>query len=308
MAKDFREIGRDVSNWGRWGAEDRVGTLNHITSARVAAAAHGVKSGRIIQLGLPIRANGPQTGNWGRINPVHLMSVTPSDVPPGASIMFADDFIFMPLQSVTQWDGLAHVGYDGFLYNGIPAGTVTAMSGSTHLSIDQIAARGVAGRGILLDIARLRGVDRLGVGEEITPKDLEAAEARQKTRVEPGDILILRTGWMRNYTVDGNVPAYWNGEPGVTAECARWLHDRQVAAIASDNWGVEVFQPNISEVGAPFHAVAIRDMGMTLGELFVLDELGDACEQNGQWTFFFACPPLLVVGGVGSPITPLAIL
>jgi kynurenine formamidase len=308
---DFREIGKKLSNWGRWGSDDRLGTLNFLTPQCTAAAARHVKSGRIVNLGLPISAAGIQVGIGGRVNPVHLMSMSPPDfVHRHDGMIAADDFIFMPLQSVTQWDGLGHVGYDGMFYNGVAAASVTTMQGSTVLSIDQIAARGVAGRGTLLDIARLRGVGRLAAGEAITPADLEAAESSQGGRVESGDILILRTGWLQTFTVDGDANRYWNGEPGLSLECAEWLHRRQVAAVASDNWAVEVMSPDIAaaEAAAPLHCVLIRDMGMTLGEIFVLDELADACAERGSWSFFFAAPPLMVVGGVGSPITPLAIL
>jgi kynurenine formamidase len=306
---DFRELGRRLSNWGRWGPEDRVGTLNHITPERVLAAAQAIRTGRIVNLGLPLSAAGPQVGVGGRVNPNHLMSLTPSDFHGRADgMIFADDFITMPLQCATQWDGLAHAGYDGFFYNGVAAETVTARGGSRLLSIDKIAERGVAGRGVLLDVARARGVDRLDAGEAITPEDLDAAAQRQGTVVAPGDIVLVRTGWLRTFTIDADAKRYWKGEPGLSVDCAAWLHDHDIAAVASDNWGVEVMAPDAAVIETVLHAVLIRDMGMTLGELFVLDELAQACEARGDWAFFFTAPPLLVVGGVGSPITPLAIL
>jgi kynurenine formamidase len=305
---DFRELGRQLSNWGRWGPEDRVGTLNHITPERVRAAAGAIRTGQIVNLGLPLSSAGPQVGVGGRVNPIHLMSITPCDFHGRADgMLFADDFISMPLQCATQWDGLAHAGYDGFFYNGVPEATVTGR-GSRLLSIDKIAERGVAGRGVLLDVARARGVDRLQAGDAISPEDLDAAAQRQGVKVEPGDIVIVRTGWMRTFTVDKDPKRYWNGEPGLSIECASWLHAHETAAVASDNWGVEVMAPDAAGFATAVHAVLIRDMGMTLGELFVLDELAEACAARGDWSFFFSAPPLLVVGGVGSPITPLAIL
>jgi kynurenine formamidase len=305
----FRELGRELSNWGRWGADDCIGTLNHITPERVRAAAAAIRTGRIVNLGLPLSSAGPQVGVGGRINPVHHMSITPGDFSGRSDgMVFADDYITMPLQCATQWDGLAHAGYDDKLYNGVAASTVTSRQGSATLSIDKIATRGVAGRGVLLDIARTKGVDRLEPGYGVTPADLDAAANRQGSAVGPGDIVLFRTGWMRTFTVDKDAPRYWNGEPGLTLECATWLHGRDVAAVASDNWGVEVMAPNSTRPETELHAVLIRDMGMTLGELFILDELAEACEARGDWSFFFTAPPLLVVGGVGSPITPLAIL
>lgn len=306
---DFKELGRQLSNWGRWGTDDRVGTLNHLSPDRVLAATKAICSGRIVSLSLALGASGPQMGMGGRINPVHTMSMTPADFsgrPDG--MVFADDFIFMPLQAATQWDGLAHVGYDDFLYNGVPAGSVGPRAGSSDLSIEHVAQHGVAGRGVLLDVARYLGVDRLEAGQGISRADLEATAAHQGTTVEPGDIVLFRTGWIRCFTLDGEAARYWNGEPGLTLDCCSWLHENDIAAVASDNWGIEVMEPNDTGYTTVVHAVLIRDMGMSLGELFVLDELAEACAERNDWTFFFTAPALRVVGGVGSPITPLAIL
>jgi kynurenine formamidase len=301
----FREIGKQLSNWSRWGAADRVGTLNHITPERVAAAARLIKLGKIIDLGLSISSKGIQPSGGPRNNPIHIMSITPLDkLSPDA--IYADDYIIMPLQSVTQWDGLAHVGYDGLLFNGVAADTVTTLNGSLELSIHQIAVKGVASRGVLLDIARLKGVDRLPRGYAIEPAELEAAEAQQGVKVGPGDILLVRTGWLRHFLHDNSPAVYWDGEPGLSLNCAAWLHAREVAAVCSDNWGVEVSNPE-ARAGLPLHNVLIRDMGMTLGEIFDLEALTEDCQADGVWEFFFTAPPLKVIGGVGTPITPLAI-
>jgi len=306
---DFKEIGRSLSNWGRWGENDRVGTLNHLTPERVKAASASIRSGRMLSLSLPLGAGGPQTGTIGRINPVHTMSMTPADFanhPKG--MVFSDDYIFMPLQAATQWDGLAHVGYDGMMYNGVPAHTVAPRSGASELSIEHVAQNGIAGRGVLLDVARHLGVERLDAGQEIPRALLEATAEAQGTAIAKGDVILFRTGWMRCFTVDGNAARYWNGEPGLGLDCCAWLQEHEVAAVASDNWGIEVMQPDSKSHSTDVHAVLIRDMGMTLGELFVLDELADACAERQDWSFFFTAPALRVTGGVGSPITPLAIL
>lgn len=306
---DFRTLGQRASNWERWGKDDRIGTLNHLTPDRVIAAAREIRTGQVIHLGLPVKADGIQVGLGGRVNPIHMMSLTPPDFAGRSDGMIvADDALFLPLQSVTQWDGLGHVGYDDLLYNGIPAGSITTGAGSATLSIDQIAEKGVAGRGVLLDIPRLKGKDRLAAGEAITADDLDAAIERQNSAVLPGDILLIRTGWLRCFTEDGNAAAYWNGEPGLDLSCVEWLHDHDISAVASDNWGIEAMPANDQAFAMPVHCVLIRDMGMTLGEVFVLDRLADACAATGRWSFFFTAPPLLVVGGVGSPLTPLAIL
>lgn len=307
LPEPFRMLGKRLSNWGRWGADDRIGTLNFITPERLIAAAKLVRTGKLFDLGIPISAQGPQMGG-ARTNPVHLMSITPLDFRGREDgLMVADDYIFMALQSVTQWDGLGHVGYDDRLYNDIPTASVTSMGGSTQLSIDQIAAKGVAGRGVLLDIAALKGVESLDAGEGIRVADLEAAEARQGVRAGSGDILLVRTGWIRQFLVDRSPAAYWDGNPGLDYSCAEWLHSREVAVIASDNWCVETIPAGNGDYAIPFHSIAIRDMGMTLGEIFDLEALARDCADDRVWEFFFTAPPLKVSGGVGSAITPLAI-
>ena len=200
--EDFRALGARLRNWGRWGDDDERGTVNLVTPERLVAAAALVRQGKVFDLGIPFDENGPQPGG-GRINPVHLMSQTgDTQVFPGG-FKYADDYIFMPLQGATQWDSLAHVYYDDQLYNGFPASDVTVV-GAFHDTIDKIA-KGVAGRGVLLDIARLKGVDWLEAGYVITPDDLEAAMAAQGgVEVGPGDILVFRTGWRRFFLERGS--------------------------------------------------------------------------------------------------------
>ena len=312
MIPDFRSLGSKVSNWGRWGKDDHIGTLNHITAESLINASKLIKKGRLFDLSLPFGSNGPSNGAGGRVNPIHLMGLTPGDThilnhvltPP--DMIITDDWITMPLQCGTQWDGLAHLGYDGCFYNNVPAHTVSTVSGSTVLSIEDIIAKGPTTRGVLLDIMAVRGGKPLESGDEITPADLEAAEKRQKVRVGPGDVLLLRTGWIQQFTIGKSAQAFWKGEPGIGLSCVEWLYKREIAAIAADNWGVEVSPPN-EKTSLIVHCVLIRDMGMTLGEIFNLDELAADCEADGVWEFFFTSAPLKISNAVGSPITPLAI-
>ena len=304
---DFRQMGKRLSNWGRWGEDDRIGTLNFITPETLIAAGRLIRQGKIIDLGMDVNVNGIQLGGL-RSNPIHLMSITSLDFRGrDDGMVVADDYIFMPLQSVTQWDGLGHVGYDGRLYNNVPADTVSTAAGSTVLSIDQIAEKGIAGRGVFLDIAALKGVDMMQAGERITIEDLEAAEARQGVQAGSGDILIIRTGWIRQFTVHNAKEKYWNGSPGLDVSCVDWLKEREIGGIASDNWAVEWVPADDPDITLPFHCIAIRDMGMTLGEIFDLEALSKDCSADNVWEFFFTAPPLKVTGGVGAAITPLAI-
>jgi kynurenine formamidase len=302
--EDFRKVGERLRNWGRWGADDERGTTNFITPDKLVAAGQLIKQGKIFDLGIPFDESGPQPGG-GRINPVHLMSQTGDTQMFPGGFKYADDYIFMPLQGATQWDSLAHVYYDDHLYNGFPAKDVTVI-GAAHDAIDK-QAKGIAGRGVLLDIARLKGVDWMEAGVVITPEDLEAAEAAQGVTVGSGDILVFRTGWRRFFVERKSPTEFMAGEPGLGQDCCDWLHAREVAAVASDNWAIEVLPGEDPNAILQVHCVLIRDMGMTLGEILDLEELSADCAADGVYEFFFCAPPLKVSRGVGSPINPLAI-
>ena len=308
---DVHALAASLSNWGRWGADDELGTINYITPAKLTAAASLVRKGVIFSLGIPFDEMGPQLGLGGRTNPVHLMRLDGGDNAAGnvrpeqGLLRVTDDYIMMPLQAATQWDSLAHVFYDDELYNGVSSNTVTSL-GAQKNGIDK-QYKGIASRGVLLDIARLRGVDWLDRGEVITPADLDRACERQGVEVTSGDVLLLRTGWRTKYVRDGSRQEFMAGEPGLGVDSLAWLHHHEVAALACDNWAVEVLPGEDPEVRLPFHMVAIRDLGLTLGEMFDFDELADDCEADGVWDCFFVAPPLRVTRAVGSPINPLAL-
>jgi kynurenine formamidase len=309
--EDFRRIAEKVRNWGRWGHDDQVGTLNYITPERLVSAARLVTRGVCFDLGIALDSDGPQPGKHGRANPIHVMTETGVDQDYPGGFRSADDYIVMPLQAASQWDGLAHVFYDGKMYNGFPASDVTP-HGARTLGIENLG-KGVAGRGVLLDVARHKGVDWLEMGEVITPADLEDVAAAQGVEVKSGDILCFRTGWRQKFHADG-AQAFGSGEPGIGMAAIEWLHDKEIAAITSDNWAIEVLNPSQGlfngEIGGMMtnvHMILIRDMGLTLGEIFDFDELAADCAADGIWEFFLCAPPLKVTGAVGSPINPLAI-
>jgi kynurenine formamidase len=272
-------------------------------------APHLVKSGVFFALGLSFDEHGPQSGGL-RFNPIHLMSMTPADnmfgsESPDGLISAADDVIIMPLQCATQWDSLAHIGYDGLLYNNTPASAVRPVVGATRNSFANACTRLIS-RGVLLDIPRLKGVDRLDAGVEITADDLSAAEARQRVTTTSGDILLVRTGFYQHF-LEGDKVRYMGSAPGLGVSTLEWLHTREVAAIVADTTAVEVFPSTEPTSIIPFHLVAIRDIGLTLGEMFNLEELAVSCEQDGISEFLFCGPGLKISNSVGSPVTPVAI-
>ena len=304
--ENFKVIGGRLSNWGRWGGDDQRGTLNFITPERIVEAARLVRTGKTFELSIPVGADGPQTGLGGRVNPLHFMTVMPTDdLHLSGGINISDDFISMPLQGATQWDSLAHVGYDDLFYNNVPVGSVMALGGASRNAIDN-ALPGIVGRGVLVDIARFRGVEWLQAGEAIEPDELDAALAAQGVSVGSGDVLALRTGWRRKAIVDG-WENWMAGNPGLGLACATWLHDKEIGAVVSDNWCIEV-QPSAEGTGIlPLHCVLIRDLGMMLGEILDLEDLAADCAADGVWELFLSAAPLRVVGGVGSPVSPLAL-
>ncbi|MBW0018062.1 MAG: cyclase family protein [Mycobacterium sp.] len=305
MTLAFEQLGADLSNWNRWGSEDQIGTLNHIKPHHIVAAGAQVRAGKVFHLSIPVGSQGPQNGVAGRFNPIHLMSMQPADWEPHG-LQVSDDWIIMPLQSGTQWDGLSHVAYGGLLYNGYPVEQISTRFGARKLAIDAITER-VVGRGVLLDIARLHGKDWLESGYAISPEELDAAEKAQNVTVGEGDFLLVRTGWRTKFTAERRPDDWLTHEPGLSLECARWLHDRSVAGVGSDNWGVEVVPETSVGIRMPFHCIVIRDMGMPLAEILALDDLAADCAADGVWSFMFVAPPLHIANAVGSPTTPIAV-
>jgi kynurenine formamidase len=311
MADIIRETGERCRNWGRWGTDDERGTLNYITPEAIVEAARLVKRGAVFSLAIPFNARGPQINQPRRFNPIHRMMITGPDCTTGAitfpgGVGFSDDMVIMPLQCATQWDALSHCFEDGRMYNGYDANEVSSR-GAKRNGIDKIAI-GVVARGVLLDIPRLKGVKWLEPGYAITAGDLDAALAAHHVTVRSGDALLVRTGHMTLCKDRGGWGTYAGGDaPGLSFHTADWIHRRQIAAVATDTWGMEVRPNEIADSFQPLHQVCIPNMGLTIGEIFFLDDLADDCARDGVYEFFFVAPPLPITGAVGSPINPLAI-
>lgn len=295
-------------NWGRWGDEDERGTLNFVTPQAIVAAAGLVRKGETFSLAIPFDQSGPQTGRHGRINPVHSMTLDGGDAPPlPHGIGFADDTIFMPLQCATQWDALSHAFDRGKTYNGHDAAVVSSR-GAARNGIEKVAD-GFVGRGVLLDIARYKGVDALQPGYAITADDLDGCREQQgpTAEIRSGDFVLVRTGQMGQCKSHG-WGSYAGGDaPGLSFHTAGWLHDNELAAIATDTWGFEVRPNEFESSFQPLHQVVLPNMGLHIGEIFDLEALAEDCQQDGVFEFFFVAPPLPITGAVGSPINPYAI-
>ncbi|MDX3312471.1 cyclase family protein [Streptomyces sp. ME08-AFT2] len=308
-----------VSNWGRWGADDVLGTLNFLDEAKRAQGARLARRGVSFSLAQRFDAEGPQKGWRRRTNPVHTMLSSgldaefgPAEFPHGLG--GADDVVFMPLQASTQWDGLGHIFDHGTAYNGRRASQVVTSEGDRLTGIETVADR-IAGRGVLLDVGRAIGAEgELPDGFAITAEHLEATIAAQgeTARVGRGDLLLVRTGQLtrarRGIAAGDGWGDYAGGPaPGLSFATADWLHSSEIAGIATDTWGFEV-RPNEFDVAfQPLHQVAIPHMGLFLGEMWDLDTLAADCAADGVYEFFLVAAPLPVTGAVGAPVNPLAV-
>ena len=286
---------QSLSNWGRWGDDDQLGALNHITDDVTAAAAASVTSGQTVSCARQLPTE-PALDN--QMPVVHHMTGTATE---GYG---ADYFAMAPHgYATTHIDALCHIFHDGKLYNGFPTDMVTA-HGARRLGIHHLRS-GIVTRGVLLDVPAVRGVEALEPGEAIYPEDLEAAEGAAGTSVQRGDALLVRTGRWRWRDLHGPwLPS--EAMAGLDASCLAWIHAHDVALLGSD--GVSDVMPSpVEKIGMPIHTVALVAMGLHLLDNLALDELAAACAGARRWAFLFAVAPLVLYRGTASPVNPLAV-
>ncbi|MET8053373.1 cyclase family protein [Streptosporangium sp. NPDC005286] len=306
---------KQCTNWGRWGEDDSLGTMNHVGPEEVRRAAALVEHGVTISCSLPYDQRGPQTGSL-RANPRNVMTATGADHLAGAQEILpagfgpakgygrSDDILIVPNQAGTQWDSLSHIFWKGKMWNGYSAGLVSS-AGAAKNGVENYAGKFVM-RGVLLDVARHLGVDALEPGHAISVEELEATAEAEGVRIQRGDAVLIRTGFLearRHAWGD-----YAGGaSPGVSLHTAPWFHEREIAAVASDTWGVEV-RPNEIDCFQPFHVVALVHMGLAIGEIFDFQELATACARHGKYEFLFTAPALPITGASGCPVGGVAVL
>jgi kynurenine formamidase len=307
LTPEFHELASRVSNWGRWGDEDELGTVNLIDAAARARGAAAVRTGKAFSLAVRLDQSSPQVGSIpGRVNPLRTMTMLNAQYGGSAdAACFNDDIVTMGLQAATHWDALAHVSYGGQLYNGFPASSVTAEAGATRCAISRIKT--LTTRGVLLDVAGALGVDRLEPGYGVQPDDLDAALARANIELAPGDVVLVRTGHMQLYKARDRVTYTTGPQPGLTMRTVPWFRDADVAAVATDTIAFEVYPGEDEAVIFPVHLLQLRDMGMLQGQNFDLEALAADCATDGTYDFLLEASPLPFTGGCGSPVNPVAI-
>ena len=301
---EFDQLFEKVCNWGRWGPDDQLGTLNYITPDHIRTAATLVRTGRSVSMAVPINTvAGPDNPR-----PAFHYMVQAYDAPNTFQPQFAMDYLACEFHGDchTHIDALCHIAYKGKLYNGKPISAVTS-KGPQLMDITAYA-NGIVGRGVLLDIPRLRGVKWLEPGEAVTREELEETERAQGVRIREGDLLLFRTGHHRRRLELGP----WNngydgeGKAGLHSNAMLMLHERKVSAFLPDGDG-ETVPSNVDGVAYPIHALQICAMGMAACDSLQFEELVKVCEEEKRWEFMVVAAPLRMPGGTGSLFNPIAI-
>lgn len=306
-----------LSNWGRWGhgSEGLRGTLNLITPSRRAAAAQLVEQGDVVACGFPMAYEREVRGRDERGHLVpggspfaqHYMLRYEelADVPPTTRAAPMDGFLIEPHgQLITHLDAPAHTVLDGRIFNGVPVSEALGPDGARQGGIE-LAAPGIVGRGVLLDVPLARGVRWLEDRDVVMPADLERCEQRCGIGVEPGDCVIVRTGY-RLHKPQGELKGPGYGRPGLQAACLPWLHERDVAVLASDV-ASDCWPHGYDALGQPIHAVGLWAIGLWLIDNCAVEQLATVCAREGRYEFLFSVAPLLLTGGTASPVNPLAV-
>ncbi|GAB2466864.1 cyclase family protein [Streptomyces incanus] len=290
------------TNWGRWGDSDERGTLNLLTPELVLAALRLPKTGKTYSLSIPIQRSGVPNLEY-RGTPQRLTLTNHDDEAmaranggaPGVGAN--EDQLILPSHTSTHLDALCHAYADDKIYNGYPADQMTPYSGAAKCSIDKVG--GIVGRGVLVDVAASKGVDRLEPGYVITPADLQEALDQQEVALQPGDLVLIRTGWLEAFMAGR---ADIMPQPGIGLEAAAFLAEKDPALIGSDNSAIESI-PFDQHVYLGGHIILLVEHGIHLLENMNLAELAaDRC-----FDFLLSIGALKITGATASPVTPVAI-
>lgn len=294
---EFDELWKELSNWGRWGAEDQLGTVNFITPETRIEAAKLVTTGRTVSLARNVEkqtaADNPSPFQHA------MLSTGKGDGTQWATDRFAVNYHGF---AHTHMDSLCHLVHNGKVYNGFLQSEITE-AGTNKLSIHQFK-NGIFTRAVLMDIPQLRGVPYLEPGDAIYPEDLTAWENRAGVKVGRGDVVFIRTGkWARREKLGA-----WDakeGLPGLHVSCGRWLKEREVAMLGSDA-ASDVMPSRVMGVPQPIHVLTLNALGMPIFDNCELESVAATCAELKRWQFLVTAAPIPVAGGTGSPLNPIA--
>ncbi len=296
--KDVEKLVKDLSNWGRWGKDDQLGTLNLITPAKRKQAAKLVREGITVSLARNVETEKASDNP----NPFIQTMLATGEKP---ETQWAVDNFSVSYHGYahTHMDALCHLFHNGKMYNGFSMKEVTA-SGAQKLSILNIKG-GIFTRGILIDIPKLRGVKYLEPGSAIYPEELDAWENRAGIKVSSGDVIFIRTGkWARRDEV-GPWDIEADGLAGLHASCMPWLKSRDIAMLGSDA-ASDVIPSGVPGMSHPVHLLALHAMGIHIFDNCDLEQLSKVAAEHKRWEFLLTASPIAVEGGTGSPLNPIA--
>lgn len=303
-AAEFAALVAPLSNWGRWGDDDELGTINLLTPERAMAAAAAVSEGRSIPLGRTL------TVRPAADNPQPLLHLMKSSGESAAAVggSHASEWFGLAYHgfAVTHLDAHSHQFVDGVMYNGRPAALVSTRTGAAVGSVLPMA-RGLVGRGVLLDAPRAAGDGWLEPGAGLEPADLDRIAAAQGTELRAGDLVLVRTGRDARAASHGAIDPLTAGSPGLTGRCLTWLREHDVSVLGSDAQN-DVMQPGAAAHPMPVHAGALTRLGLPLLDNLLLEELATACARRGRWDVLLVVAPLALARFTGSPVNPIAVL
>jgi hypothetical protein len=299
---EFDRLFESVSNWGRWGEDDELGTLNYLTPEKVAKAAGLIRSGRTVSMSIPIDTVASADNSHPAI---HYMT-RGYDIP--GEPLVVTDFLGCDCHgnAHSHLDALCHIAYKGRMYNGKPLSGVSSV-GAEIMDITKYA-KGIVGRGVLLDIPRVRKTRWLEPGEVVTVEDLLDAEKEQGVKLGEGDLFALQVGHYRRRVELGpwQVESGGPGRAGLHPTVMKLLHERKIAAFLPDGDG-EIVPSPVEGVSFPVHALQIAAMGLACADSLQLEELSKACEEEDRWEFMAVVSPLRLPKGTGTLVNPIAI-
>jgi kynurenine formamidase len=291
-----------TDNWGRWGGDDERGALNLLTPEVVLAATRACTTGRVYSLSLPIQQQGVPIVDY-RNPPMRLTLTNASDTGIFAEYGAPDtganeDFLVLASHNETHMDALCHVFHQGQMYNGYPADSARTRAGATKCGIDK--TRSIVGRGVLLDLPAHQGVEHLEAPHVITGEELEACARAEGVAPRAGDTLLVRTGWIEQFLADPSMEI--PSQPGLGFDACDYIRDLDIAAVGADNSAIEAI-PFDRDIFLGVHIELLLKLGIPLVEHLVLTDLA----RDGVRECLFVTAPLVVTGGMGSPVNPIAI-
>jgi len=291
----------ELSNWNRWGKDDQMGAVNLITPAKRKQALSLVKEGVSFSLARDVEKE-KAVDNPSPV--VHQMTRTGVAGQRGDFGGSGDSFsISYHGYAHTHMDSLCHFFYKGKMYNGFPMEEVTDQGAGKNAILN--FKNGIVTRGVLMDIARLKGVDYLEPGTPIYPEDLDAWEKKAKVKVAAGDVVFIRTGRWARRDAKGPWSVSEKGLAGLYASCARWLKARDVAILGGDG-AQDVLPSGVEGVAQPIHNLVIVAMGMPIFDNCDLELIGREANRRQRWEFLITAAPAAVPKATGSVLNPIA--